>query len=575
MTVTPELTCFWQVSPNRNSLSFDTWVCLTPFLSFFMKEIPKDIPHIPLIYVLNLVNASISYFFSYKSTLLFVHQQKYVETAIRAAVSLAAVGAQIGVLLLTRNYLYYLFHAIAATVVQNAAVSLQADRLYPYLREKDIRPLPEEALGEIRRNVRAMLLHRIGAVAVFNTDNLLISKFAGVASAGLYSNYTMIRGFLNILVSALFDAITPALGNLTATEPEESKRTAFRRLSFFSAWLFGWMSICLFCLYDPFIDLWLGEGYLLSKPAVLLIAVNFYVNGMRTPVNNTKSVLGLFWDDRYKSIVEAACNLAVSVLLARRWGVAGIMAGTLVSTLAFPFWCEPLVLYRRGAARARRGVFPGILDSPGGHRGRRDADLSAVRHDGERMDRVPGKGPAPRGGAERGLSGRLPKDGGVPLFKGHGGEADEKSAVGPARNPSKLPPCPRGEDAAGAFGFAPGFLRTCALRPCSETWPNRGRRAEIFPVRPGDFRGQSRRMAEERSAVWREADRPDSPQRSGLQVQRFFPPRQGANSRGAMSRTSGHMKKAAEKPIPAPRRSFWFRVSASSKRTKWASPFRV
>lgn len=233
-------------------------LCLTPFLSFFMKEIPKDIPHIPLIYGLNLVNASISYFFSYKSTLLFVHQQKYVETAIRAA------------------------------------VSLQADRLYPYLREKDIRPLPEEALGEIRRNVRAMLLHRIGAVAVFNTDNLLISKFAGVASAGLYSNYTMIRGFLNILVSALFDAITPALGNLTATEPEESKRTAFRRLSFFSAWLFGWMSICLFCLYDPFIDLWLGEGYLLSKPAVLLIAVNFYVNGMRTPVNNTKSVLGLF-----------------------------------------------------------------------------------------------------------------------------------------------------------------------------------------------------------------------------------------------------------------------------------------
>lgn len=300
-------------------------LCLTPFLSFFMKEIPKDIPHIPLIYVLNLVNASISYFFSYKSTLLFVHQQKYVETAIRAA------------------------------------VSLQADRLYPYLREKDIRPLPEEALGEIRRNVRAMLLHRIGAVAVFNTDNLLISKFAGVASAGLYSNYTMIRGFLNILVSALFDAITPALGNLTATEPEESKRTAFRRLSFFSAWLFGWMSICLFCLYDPFIDLWLGEGYLLSKPAVLLIAVNFYVNGMRTPVNNTKSVLGLFWDDRYKSIVEAACNLAVSVLLARRWGVAGIMAGTLVSTLAFPFWCEPLVLYRRGLRVPAGEYFRGYL----------------------------------------------------------------------------------------------------------------------------------------------------------------------------------------------------------------------
>ncbi len=323
-------------------------LCLTPFLSFFVKKMPEDIPYIPLIYVLNLANASISYFFAYKSTLLFVYQKKYVETAIRAAVSLGATAAQIGVLLLTRNYLYYLFLAIGATIVQNAAVSIQADRFYPYLREKNVRPLPPEILGEIRRNVRAMLLHRIGGVAVFNTDNLLISKFVGVATAGLYSNYVMIRSFLNIMIGALFDVITPALGNLAATETMEGKRAAFRRLDFFSAWLFGWMSICLFCLYDPFIDLWLGEGYLLPAPAVLLIVVNFYVTSMRTPVSNTKSVLGLFWDDRYKSIVEAAFNLVVSVLLARRWGVEGIMAGTLISTLAFPFWCEPLVLYYRG-----------------------------------------------------------------------------------------------------------------------------------------------------------------------------------------------------------------------------------
>ena len=330
---------------------------LTPFLSFFVKKMPEDIPYIPLIYVLNLANASISYFFAYKSTLLFVYQKKYVETAIRAAVSLGATAAQIGVLLLTRNYLYYLFLAIGATIVQNAAVSIQADRLYPYLREKNVRPLPPEILGEIRRNVQAMLLHRIGAVAVFNTDNLLISKFVGVATAGLYSNYVMIRSFLNIMVGALFDVITPALGNLAATEAMEGKQAAFRRLDFFSAWLFGWMSICLFCLYDPFIDLWLGEGYLLPAPAVLLIVVNFYVTSMRTPVINTKSVLGLFWDDRYKSIVEAAFNLVVSVLLARRWGVEGIMAGTLLSTLAFPFWCEPLVLYSRGLHMPVREYF--------------------------------------------------------------------------------------------------------------------------------------------------------------------------------------------------------------------------
>lgn len=113
--------------------------------------------------------------------------EKYVETAIRAGVSLAATGAQIGVLLLTRNYLYYLVLALIAALVQNAAISWKADRLYPYLREKEVRPLPGESLKEMRRNVGAMLLHRVGTVVVFNTDNLLISKFVGVAAAGLYS----------------------------------------------------------------------------------------------------------------------------------------------------------------------------------------------------------------------------------------------------------------------------------------------------------------------------------------------------------------------------------------------------
>ena len=334
---------------------------LTPFLSFFFKEIPPNIPNIPLIYVLDLINASISYFFTYKSTLLFVHQKKYIETSIRAVVSLAATAAQITVLLLTRNYLFYLYITIGATVIQNAAIAVKTNRLFPYLREKNVRPLPAGTLEEIYRNVRAMLLHRIGAVAVFNTDNLLISKFVGVATAGLYSNYMMIRGFLNILVNALFDAITAAQGHLTATGTEANKQIAFRRLNFFSAWLFGWMSICLFCLYDPFIDIWLGKGYLLSKPAVLLIVLNFYFSSMRTPVNNTKSVLGLFWDDRYKSIVEAVVNLIVSVLLVRRWGIEGIMSGTLISTLAFPFWCEPMVLFHRGLHLSAKSYFRDYL----------------------------------------------------------------------------------------------------------------------------------------------------------------------------------------------------------------------
>ena len=321
---------------------------LTPFLDFFVKEMPENIPNISLIYVLNVVNASVSYLFAYKSTLLFVYQKKYIDSLIRTAVSVIAAVAQIGVLLITGNYVFYLFIAIGAALTQNVLISVKTDRLYPYLKETDISPLPVEILHDIRRNVGAMILHRIGAVAIFSTDNILISKFVGIGTTGLYSNYVMIRGFLNVMVNALFNAITPALGNLNATETEQNRQAAFRRLNFFSAWLFGWMSICLLWLYDPFIRIWLGGNYLLPRPVVLIIVINFYVNSMRIPVANTKSVMGLFWDERYKSILEPPLNLVVSVLLAQRWGIFGILAGTLISTMALPFWVEPLGLYRHG-----------------------------------------------------------------------------------------------------------------------------------------------------------------------------------------------------------------------------------
>lgn len=330
---------------------------LTPFLSFFVKEMPKGIPDIFLIYVLNVLNASASYVFAYKATLLFVHQRKYVDSLIRTAVTVGATAAQIGILLLTGNYIYYMLIAIGATLLQNTWISVKTDGLYPYLREKKVQPLPEGVLCDIRRNVGAMMLHRIGAAIVFSTDNILISKFAGIVLTGLYSNYTMIRGFLNVMVNALFNAIVPALGNLNATEPLENKQAAFCRLNFFSAWLFGWMSICLLWLYDPFISIWLGGDYLLPRPVVVLIVVNFYINSMRIPVANTKSVMGLFWDERYKSILEPPLNLVLSILLAQRFGIFGILAGTLISTMALPFWVEPLGLYRHGLKQPVGGYF--------------------------------------------------------------------------------------------------------------------------------------------------------------------------------------------------------------------------
>lgn len=61
-----------------------------------------------------------------------------------------------------------------------------------------------------------------------------------------------------------------------------------------------------------------------------------------------REALGLFWHDRYKALAEAIINLVVSLILVRRFGVAGIIGGTIISSLLTCVWFEPYVLMRYG-----------------------------------------------------------------------------------------------------------------------------------------------------------------------------------------------------------------------------------
>lgn len=58
--------------------------------------------------------------------------------------------------------------------------------------------------------------------------------------------------------------------------------------------------------------------------------------------------MGLFWNDRYKAIAESVINLVVSLILVQKYGVAGIIGGTVISTLSTCTWMEPYILMKYG-----------------------------------------------------------------------------------------------------------------------------------------------------------------------------------------------------------------------------------
>lgn len=326
-------------------------ISLTPFLSFFIEEIPDRIDHIEIIYVIYVLYFGIPYFSQYKESLMFADQKKYVATLVHTCVNIACHVVQMILLVAFRNYILYASCLMISAIVINIWISVSANHMYPFLLEKAVQPLSKEDKSIIRRNVGAMAFHRFGDAVISGTDNILMAKFVSLASVGRYSNYMTITNALYQVLERLYADIMGSMGNLNAVESEERKLRAFNNQYFFSAWLVGFCAICLWHLYNPFISLWLGEKYLFPQSIVVIIVINFYISYMRKPVIYTKDAMGLFWYDRFVPLAEVALNFGVSIVLSGSIGIRGILWGTAISMILVPFWLQPMILYRIGFHR--------------------------------------------------------------------------------------------------------------------------------------------------------------------------------------------------------------------------------
>lgn len=318
---------------------------ITPFLPYLVDKMP-DIPHINLIYMMFVADAAISYFFSYKRSLIIADQKRYIATLYRYGFYFVLNSAQIIILLTTGNFILFLLLQILNTSLENIFISRRANKIYPFLTKRDHEKLHAEEKKSISRNVKAMIGHKIGGVVVLGTDNIILSKFVGLVTVGLYSNYLLITGALNTILGLIFEAATASIGNLGVTETKERSHFIFRCVDIFGFWIYSFSSICLFILLNPFIKIWLGEQYLFSISLVSVIVVNFYLEGMRKSVLSFRDAYGLYWYDRYKPFFSAGINLIVSILLVIYIGTIGVFIGTAVSILTTCFWVEPYILHK-------------------------------------------------------------------------------------------------------------------------------------------------------------------------------------------------------------------------------------
>lgn len=322
-------------------------ICIIPFIRYIVGDVSYIKEDLTLIYLLFLFNSVSSYFYVYKQSLIIADQKSYIVSIYQQVIHCINILLQIIFLLITRAYLPYLIIMIVSTFLTNIIVAKKADRLYPFLKDKDIKQIGTTELNEIKSNIKALFSYKVGAILIESTDSIFISIMANVVTVGIYANYKMIIYLLRGIIGQITNSAVASVGNLNASGNIERKEKVFNEIMYIGIWIFGFFTMGLIYFLTPFIELWLGNDYIIDSISVIAACLYFYITGAHLPCYMYRNTAGLFVYGKYVPLYAAFLNIVLDFFMGLKWGLPGILWASVLCKIFTYNLMDPIIIYKR------------------------------------------------------------------------------------------------------------------------------------------------------------------------------------------------------------------------------------
>lgn len=320
-------------------------LAIIPFMDYIIIDKPK-INNLTLIYIMYLLNSVSSYFIAYKRSILSADQKEYISSRYRYIFTMIKSILQISILIIFKSFILYLFVQIICTILENILISVRINQIYPFLKEKNNEKLSRLELKKIKDDVKALIIAKFGNIMLNSTDNIIISSFVGIRWVGLISNYNLIVSSVDMLLSQIINGLTGSIGNFMAEKYEEEKIRLFKKVDFLNFWLYGFSCISLAILLNPFIELWIGNYYLIEQRTINVLVINFFISGITSMLWMFRSTTGLFTKGKFRPIIASLLNIVISIILGKYMGLIGVLLGTTISRTLSNLCFDPYIIYK-------------------------------------------------------------------------------------------------------------------------------------------------------------------------------------------------------------------------------------
>lgn len=307
-------------------------IIVLPFVKYLINgTYPRDV-NLQLLFAIYLLNTVLSYFlYAYKGALFTAFQRNDIVSKIAASLAIIDNLLKIVFIYTTRNYYVYVLVIPVITLTTNIVISILADRMFPEIICSG--SISSEMSKGIRKQITGLVAFKIYGVVFMSVDTLVISSFLGLVPLAIYNNYYYIQysiiGFMGILTSS----ITAGIGNKMITNSIDDNYEDFNKIVFMNAWISGWCAVCLVCLYQPFMKLWVGANLSFPVETMLLMVAYFYLPRVSSITATYREAAGLWWEDRYRPLIATLANLVINLVLVQLIGMNGIIISTLICTI--------------------------------------------------------------------------------------------------------------------------------------------------------------------------------------------------------------------------------------------------
>lgn len=284
-----------------------------------------------------LSSSLIGYFINYRQILLSADQKNYIVAIYFQSAGLVKTALQIFLAYYYRNVYIWVFIELVFAVIACIILNWKINQTYPWLKtDKQKGKIFLKRYPDILTKTKQVFIHKIKQFITEKSDELFIFAFVSLKMVAYYGNYTMIVSKVSLLFSSVLGSFGAGIGNLVAEGNKQNTMKVFWELNTIMHFSAGVMVFGFYHFLEPFIIVWLGSEYVLSRSIILLLCILRYFNASTVMIIVFSSAYGLF-ADVWVAWIELAINIIITIFAGFHWGIEGILLGKVISTGLSPW----------------------------------------------------------------------------------------------------------------------------------------------------------------------------------------------------------------------------------------------